>query len=180
MQETQFRSQGREDPLKEMTTHSSIPAWEIPWTEEPGGLQPKVSVLLSVFMSFFLFFKIFIYLAAPDLSCSLWDLVPWPGIELRPPASGVHVYIYHTFIICSSIDGHLGCFLTLRKWFLDFDSSVAGLVFTSIASQLVWVNVFLTRLWLLWKRFRMSLLLNVPTWGQHRATPTLGQTGQKG
>ena len=30
----------REDPLeKEMATHSSILAWEIPWTEEPGGLQ---------------------------------------------------------------------------------------------------------------------------------------------
>ena len=34
------RSVGREDPLeKEMTTHSSILAWRIPWTEEPGGLQ---------------------------------------------------------------------------------------------------------------------------------------------
>ena len=33
-------SLGREDPLeKEMTTHSSILAWEIPWTEESGGLQ---------------------------------------------------------------------------------------------------------------------------------------------
>ena len=31
---------GREDPLKkEMTTHPSILSWEIPWTEEPGGLQ---------------------------------------------------------------------------------------------------------------------------------------------
>ena len=31
---------GWEDPLeKEMTTHSSILAWRIPWTEEPGGLQ---------------------------------------------------------------------------------------------------------------------------------------------
>ena len=31
---------GQEDPLeKEVATHSSIPAWEIPWTEEPGGLQ---------------------------------------------------------------------------------------------------------------------------------------------
>ena len=31
---------GREDPLEEdMTTHSSILAWEMPWTEEPGGLQ---------------------------------------------------------------------------------------------------------------------------------------------
>ena len=33
-------SLGREDPLgKEMATHSSMFAWEIPWTEEPGGLQ---------------------------------------------------------------------------------------------------------------------------------------------
>ena len=40
MQETWVRSLGREDPLeKGMTTHSRILAWEIPWTEEPGGLQ---------------------------------------------------------------------------------------------------------------------------------------------
>ena len=40
MQETQIHSLGREDPLeKEMATRSSILAWEIPWTEEPGGLQ---------------------------------------------------------------------------------------------------------------------------------------------
>ena len=38
--ETQVRSLGREDPLeKEMATHSSIFAWRISWTEEPGGLQ---------------------------------------------------------------------------------------------------------------------------------------------
>ena len=40
MQETQVRSLGWEDPLeKGMTTHPSILAWRIPWTEEPGGLQ---------------------------------------------------------------------------------------------------------------------------------------------
>ena len=40
MQETCVQSLGREDPLeKEMATHSSILAWRIPWTEEPGGLQ---------------------------------------------------------------------------------------------------------------------------------------------
>ena len=40
MQETWVRSLGRENPLKkEMATHSSILAWRIPWTEEPGGLQ---------------------------------------------------------------------------------------------------------------------------------------------
>ena len=38
MQETWVRSLGWEDPLeKEMATHSSILAWGIPWTEEPGG-----------------------------------------------------------------------------------------------------------------------------------------------
>ena len=38
-QETRVLSLGWEDPLeKEITTHSSILAWEIPWTEEPGGL----------------------------------------------------------------------------------------------------------------------------------------------
>ena len=40
MQETQIQSLGQEDPLeKEMATHFSILAWEIPWREEPGGLQ---------------------------------------------------------------------------------------------------------------------------------------------
>ena len=40
MQETWVQSLGREDPLeKEVTAHSSILAWEIPWTAEPGGLQ---------------------------------------------------------------------------------------------------------------------------------------------
>ena len=40
MQEIGVPSLGREDALeKEMATHSSILAWRIPWTEEPGGLQ---------------------------------------------------------------------------------------------------------------------------------------------
>ena len=41
MQEMWVQSLGQEYPLeKEMATHSSILAWRIPWTEEPGGLQP--------------------------------------------------------------------------------------------------------------------------------------------
>ena len=40
MQETHAQSLGWEDPLeKEMAVHSSVPAWKIPRTEEPGGLQ---------------------------------------------------------------------------------------------------------------------------------------------
>ena len=39
VQETQVRSLDQKDPLeKGMATHSSILAWRIPWTEEPGGL----------------------------------------------------------------------------------------------------------------------------------------------
>ena len=39
-QGTRVCSLSREDPLeKELATHSSVPAWEMPWTEEPGGLQ---------------------------------------------------------------------------------------------------------------------------------------------
>ena len=41
MQETPVRSLSQEDPLeKGMASHSSILAWRMPWTEEPGGLQP--------------------------------------------------------------------------------------------------------------------------------------------
>ena len=51
-QETLVRSLGREDRLKkEMATHSSILAWEIPWTEHPRGLpsmgSPKSQTRLS-------------------------------------------------------------------------------------------------------------------------------------
>ena len=43
-QETRVQSLGQEDPLeKEMATHSSILAWKIPWTEEPGRLQSMES-----------------------------------------------------------------------------------------------------------------------------------------
>ena len=41
MQETGIQSLGQKDPLeKDIATHSSIIAWEIPWTEEPGSLHP--------------------------------------------------------------------------------------------------------------------------------------------
>ena len=48
MQETWVQSLGWDDPLeKEMATHSSILAWRIPWTEEPGGLQSMGSQRLG-------------------------------------------------------------------------------------------------------------------------------------
>ena len=49
MQETQVRSLGWEDPLeKEMATHPNMLAWEIPQTEEPGGLQSMGSKELDM------------------------------------------------------------------------------------------------------------------------------------
>ena len=49
MQETPVQFLGQEDPLeKEMATHSSILAWEIPWTEESSRLQPKGSQELDM------------------------------------------------------------------------------------------------------------------------------------
>ena len=49
MWETWVRSLGQEDALeKEMATHSSILAWRIPWTEEPGGLQSMGSQELDM------------------------------------------------------------------------------------------------------------------------------------
>ena len=48
MWETWVQSHGQEDPLeKEMATHSSILAWEIPWTEEPGELWSMGSLRLG-------------------------------------------------------------------------------------------------------------------------------------
>ena len=48
MQETQVQSQGQEDPLeKGMAAHSSILAWRLPWTEEPGAWVLKSWTQLS-------------------------------------------------------------------------------------------------------------------------------------
>ena len=84
-------------------THSSILAWRIPWTEEPGRLQSTGSqrvghdwsdlactqALRHVGSSLFIAaYRIFRY-SMWTLSCSIWDLVPWPGIEPRSPTLGV-------------------------------------------------------------------------------------------
>ena len=75
MEETWVRSPGQKDPLeKGMATHSSILAWRIPWTEEPGGPQSLVSQsqtrlewlstrsCMHVFFEIHTFFPIFFFL----------------------------------------------------------------------------------------------------------------------
>ena len=68
---------GQEDPLeKEMATHSSILAWKIPWTKEPGGLQSVESQSqtrlkrLSTHASLY-FWELFIFCLCPDMGSSL-------------------------------------------------------------------------------------------------------------
>ena len=58
MRDTWVRSLGQEDPLETaMATHSSILAWKIPWTEEPGRLQPTGSQRVRHDWSNFTFFS---------------------------------------------------------------------------------------------------------------------------
>ena len=72
MQETRVQSLGREDPLeKEMATHSSILAWKIPWTEEPGRLVHGVTKSRTR-LSNFTFTLMLLQMA---LSHSFYDLV---------------------------------------------------------------------------------------------------------
>ena len=69
-----------------MVTHSSVLAWRIPGTGEPGS-----KIIFSTYPGLSintLFLKkkfIFLYLAALGLPCSMWDLVPQSGIKPRPP-----------------------------------------------------------------------------------------------
>ena len=51
MRETWIRSLGWEDPQKGMATHSNILVWRIPWTEEPGGLQSKMTATILLFLN---------------------------------------------------------------------------------------------------------------------------------
>ena len=84
MRETRVQSLGWEDPLeKEVATQSSTLAWRIPWTEEPGGLQPTE-----------------LQRVGHDWVTSL--SLSW--------SSNFPLDIYNIWSICPSTDGHLGCF----------------------------------------------------------------------
>ena len=85
MQEIQIRSLGWEDPLeKEMATHSSILAWRIPWTEEPGGLQSTGVTKSRTRLSDFTFTFNFRWLSGKEFTCQFWRhrrrvFDPWVG-----------------------------------------------------------------------------------------------------
>ena len=104
MQEMQVQSLGQEDLLeKEMATHSSVLAKRILWTEEPAGLlsrgvakESEMTWQLNNIIPFLnLNIYLFIWLSrifscgVRTLSCYMWNLDPWPGMEPGPPALGV-------------------------------------------------------------------------------------------
>ena len=68
---------------KEMATHSSVLAWRIPGTAEPGGLPSMESHRVGHDWS---------DLAAAVFSCNMWDLVPQSGTEPRPTALGAQSF----------------------------------------------------------------------------------------
>ena len=83
MQETRVRSLGWEDTLeKEMATHSSIHAWRIPWTEEPGGLQfMGHKELDTTEQPSFHFLKVYFSKKEADTEEDMPKLIPLGGIN---------------------------------------------------------------------------------------------------
>ena len=86
MQETWVRSLGQEDPLeKEMATHSSILAWRIPRTEEPGGLQSTGSQRVRHDRATFTFSLHFVWNISLYCLVSLWLRVLGSTASLMGP-----------------------------------------------------------------------------------------------
>ena len=81
MWETWVRSLDWEDPLeKEMATHSSILAWRIPWTEEPGGLQSTGVTKSRTQLSDFTF-TFFSFIKSSKILCVSLEVEPRPCLK---------------------------------------------------------------------------------------------------
>ena len=89
MWETQVQSLGGEDLLqKEMATHSSILAWKIPWTEEPGRLGHKESDMTSLSLSLKWSYRVFfIFYYGVLMSFPMSQLFTWDGQSTGVSAS---------------------------------------------------------------------------------------------
>ena len=102
MQETQIRSLGQEDALeKEIATHSSILAWRIPWTEEPGGLVSRVAksqyTTERLTLSFHFFFTLFYHFTHYFILFFLFIFISWRLITLQSCFCHTLTWISHGF-----------------------------------------------------------------------------------
>ena len=77
-------------PLSQYTASRTVQDLETDQSQHQVHSTSHKAGLLNCWVHFTIF-NIFIYLAAPGLSCSMWDLVPWPGIKPWPPVSGIQV-----------------------------------------------------------------------------------------
>ena len=108
MQETRVRSLGWEDPLeKEVATHSSILAWKIPWTEEPG--RPQAMGLQELDMTEWLNHQ------PPKVKWSLKTSLPWscPNDTTYCFIPFIHDMNPHMFYKCCSLNTRYSTFTSL-------------------------------------------------------------------
>ena len=127
MWETRVRSPGQEDPLeKELATYSSILAWEIPWMEQPGGLQSIVSQKVGHNWSDL----------AYTCACSKCVVVSW-SFNLRSLMTGSMEHMCLLIICMSSLEK------CLFKSFLIFNGCLSYwivklLVYMKVLYQMFW------------------------------------------
>ena len=114
MWETQVWSTGWKDPLKKgMATHSSILAWRIPWTEEPGGLQSMVSQRVGHDWQTDISFH-FIYVYIINI---LFSLIRLAATEIM---RDFFFFFLMLVVLCLTSNSYRrrvqGCFIFIIKW----------------------------------------------------------------
>ena len=105
-------------PLWFVECRLTLDMWLTFWTSSSILLIYLSDCALFLFWNLMVFFKkyLFIYLTALDLSCSIWDLVPWPGIEPRIPALGaLSLRLWTTMEILGPIDFFVCLFCLVQQ-----------------------------------------------------------------
>ena len=164
MQETRVSSLGQEDPLeKGKVTHFSILAWRIPWTDEPGGLQPMRSQRVGTWFSSWHFTTS----AKPPYLVSRTDSGSNPsiyctGLENQCPLFSVlSTFIRHTGIISVKREGHCHSYANPQAYVLPSKTDCMLLKPRCISYRYIFLvlfapshtNIHLVNLviWLIWE-----------------------------
>ena len=140
MQETRVWSLGQEDPLEErMATHSSILAWEIPWTEKPGGLQSTARVRLKWATLSHLITNnvehLFMWISFYMIVCHLYII---SGESFSNLLTTSLFKLGHLFPYCWVLESYLYT-LTTSPWLAMCSASIFP---QSIASLFIFLSVF--------------------------------------
>ena len=157
MQEMRVQSLGQEDPLeKNMATHSNTLAWEIPWTEEPGGLQAMESQRVGHYwVTDFLFSCEVVFDSSLPVDCSTPG---FPVPQYLPEFAQVHVHcigddiqLSHPLMPSSSLNlsQHHGLFQWVGCSLLIILSSLYSCWWELLIINECWIlsNVFLHIFW---------------------------------